>query len=280
MQEHSDLTAPPAQAKSDASHEVTNDEIVTASWIRECLAATAREAADALIDDDDAESAWYLRWGAALHAAWIAMSQDGRARAGDLRDVADLAAAGRGGIDELVEVVWRGDYRDAERSPDGSLDLDALSQGFKAAERAALAADVISIASAADILECALRRTARHLARTPLGHEIERFDVAINHTREALIGAVAFRSLSRDGWQSVKARDLRDTIAIHRARGGGSISNIAAAVLAGGWRGHAREADGELLIDGVSRINERRQAVDSSHEQWLEGSRKPRPSGH
>jgi hypothetical protein len=251
------------------------DDIVTMRWLKLHLAQLASATTDWQGDDDTdlAHAAESMRYGAALVEAWKALERNGQARAGDLFDVVDLFIDGRGSVAELAASVARGVYCAVPRDDDEHIDLLAIRRLEQLAEDAALAEDIFSVRAAVDILERNLRYQARRLASAPPGdREFERLGEAVDDLREILVGAAAFRALRR-GEAPVKARDLGDAIEVYRARRG-SISQITADVLAGAYRDHPRDGDGELMFDGRSRERERRVEAWRAQERWLAGSRR------
>jgi hypothetical protein len=251
-----------------------HDDVVSLRWLHSRLAQLAAGATEGLAEDDTIGTAFavgQMQFGVALHAAWIALSRSGRARAGDLIDVAFLFVSGRGPVEALAKAAARGDFRDAARDENENLIIDQLMGSAGSGD-----SDTFTVIDAADILERSLRSYARFLeARLPGDDAFEWFASAVKKTRSTLTGAVAWLALARGGRQ-VAAQDLGDVMEIHAARGG-SVSKIAADVLAGAYRDHPRDGDGELMFDGRSRARERRAEAWIAQERWLAGARKPRP---
>lgn len=287
---HIDLTPPQAQEKCDEISDVigeddggvvaygntsSRDDIVTERWVHLAMADASRDAAAALDENDDKYAAEHLRLGAAMHAAFVELASNDRARAGDLLDVADLHTAGRGSICELVEAVARNSFGAAPRDEDERLDLGAMHCLEMAAEDAAKSAEVFSIYDAADVLErslrCSARRLANRLSRGDL--EFDRFKSEVADLRKALACAMAICALSRGGTKPVKAGDFGDCMEVYSARGG-SISKIAADVLNGVYRDYVRDGDGEIMLDGHSPALKRHYEHWRASERGREGSRK------
>jgi hypothetical protein len=257
------------------------DDVVSARWVARRTIDAASSVGDlrrerernAVLGDDLQYVGDQFRSAAALHNAWDVLSGDsGRARAGDILDVVQLYLAGRGSIDELASAALRGDFRTAPRDEDEGIDLLAIGRLEQLAEDAALAEGTFSVRAAVDILERNLRCQARRLASAPPGaREFDRLGNAVDDLREILVGAAAFRALSQ-GEAAVKARDLGDVIEVYRARRG-TISKIAADVLAGVYRDHPRDDEGELLFDGILRKRGRQREAWIASERWFAGSR-------
>lgn len=119
--------------------------------------------------------------------------------------------------------------------------------------------------------------------RAPRGRgEFDVFVWVKDNVLRTAAGAVAFIALAgEDGTRPVRACDLGDVMEIHAARRG-SISGIAADVLAGNYREHPRDADGELVFNGRSRARERRIEHRQAMDRFWAGSRKApdrRPPG-
>lgn len=117
--------------KAPADGNFLRDDIVSARWVAQAIQQNPSDYADLEAEGDDfAALLESIGQDCARHAAMalgfpgLWRARKGRVTAGDVMDLGDLFAAGRGTIDQLVADLLAGRYADAPRDGDGFLILD------------------------------------------------------------------------------------------------------------------------------------------------------------